>query len=406
MTYIMEADLHTSANSNLQARRILAVLLSASILLAVGCAGGPAQQSEEPIQADGADQPVEGSVGSERSAGILPEMLQKAGLDVHWTLNLPLGRASYLKRVFHRDAAVYALSSSNRLTAVDGKSGRTLWTRDLGQPYAACSAVSYYDDRMLFVVADTVVEIRRTDGAITRRIELSFHAATNAVRSGDRLYIGGADKRFYCLRLADGVPLWMSVCPEEPTGTVATDEENVYFVCKDGSVYVSALNKRSLKWEQPTAGLSAGVIVDRDQCLMASMDTALYCFRPDSGKLLWKYLAGGSLSQLPVATETAIYQPVEHASLLCLNRQNDADRRLRWALDNGLALLAENGHLSYAITRDRKLTVMDNRTGKRVVSFYVQQLGLHAENTQDAMIYMADKAGLLLALKPRSIDGL
>ena len=109
-------------------------------------------------------------------------------------------------------------------------------------------------------------------------------------------------------------------------------------------------------------------------------------------------LAGGSLAELPVLTADAVYQPIQHTALLCLNRQ---DGSLRWELEDGYQLLAVKNSVSYVISLDKELTLLNNQTGERTLSFYLPNVDLFAQNNEDAMIFLATSSGKVLALKPK-----
>jgi outer membrane protein assembly factor BamB len=324
-------------------------------------------------------------------------MFRKADLHVEWVGTLPMGRAGSVKRIFYHNGKLLTLDESNTLIAMDGKNGGILWSTIIGSSHAICSQENFFQDNLLFMVGNTFVQVRLIDGKIIQKLEIKIPVSTSIARTEDRLFIGSFDKRFYCLRASDGVPLWQSVCPDEPTGTVTVSDGKVYFVCRDGTLYISKTDERSLVWKVPTAGKVPGVTVKNGICYLPSTDTALYCIQADSQTLIKKHLAGGSLVEPPALTAEAIYQPIEHAALLCLNRK---DHSPRWQLDVGYQLLAENGLLTYAITLDQELSVMNNRTGKRVLSFYLPNFTLCAPNTEDAYIFLATKEGTILTLKP------
>ncbi len=142
-------------------------------------------------------------------------------------------------------------------------------------------------------------------------------------------------------------------------------------------------------------------MIDNQQCFLPSRDTALYCLDQNRGTLLWKYLAGGSLAQLPVITQNFVFQPVEYKSLLCLNRN---DGSLRWELKNGTSFLAQNGPTTYAITQDGQMTLMNNNTGKRIASFFIHDMELYTVNKENAMIFLASKNGDIVAIKPNKVE--
>jgi len=337
-----------------------------------------------------------------RVAGILLEKLRQAELRVLWTASAPVERSQRVQRLFYRGGRLYVLTDTNMLYAFDARSGIVQWSAHLAEPAVSCSIPSFYRGRMIFTLAETVVEVRESDGRVLRRMMLPVHATTNAVRTEDRLFLGGEDRRFYCLRLKDGVPLWQAIDREPPVGSVAVAADRVYFVRRDGTLYVSRTDRRVLLWKAQAAGTCPGVLVDRNQCLLPSEDTALYCFDPSTGRLLWKYLAGGALVELPALTESAVYQPVKHRALACINR---SDGSLRWELAGGRGLLAENGSRTYAVTFTHQLTIMNNTTGKQILAFSLPpEMTVFARNTEDAMIFLGDLQGRLVALQPERLE--
>jgi len=357
---------------------------------------------ESTIGAEAQGNQAEASLAEPRRVGgILLETLRKAKLELAWRSSLPMGRAQQLKEIFYHNERLYALNDHNRLYALDGTKGTILWTvENLSSAHSSHLPVAYYQDTMLLVFGNTLYQIHERDGRVWPEgcLEFDFPVATNVARSGERLFVGSRNNRFYCLRVGDMVPLWQSACPAPPTGTVAVDGDKVYFVCEDGVLYVSPLEERSLAWHKRTAGQVCGVVVDGGQCYLPSSDTALYCLDPNTGTALWPaHLAGGSLVELPTLTAESVYQPVRYGPLLCIDRQNGS---LRWELKNGRSMLAENGRTTYALTWDKELVLMDNVSGSRMMSFYVPEMDLHVRNKDDQMIFLASEEGTILALKP------
>lgn len=333
-----------------------------------------------------------------RIAGIMVDQLDKANLKVKWSATTPLGRAKGIKQLFYHQGQLYVISDHNQLCAYDGASGILRWSAYLASPSLTCSLPGYYQDNLLFVLGKEVVEVRRGDGKIERNVTLPFKPTTLAARTENRLFVGGEDKWFYAIRLSDMVPVWQAVAEATPSGAIAlvADSGKVYFTRSNGAIEVSLIESRSLIWKAQAEARCAGAMVDGGQCLVASMDTALYCFDPNTGVLQWKYLAGGTLSEMPITTKQAIYQVVDGKSLVCLNR----DGQLRWELPAGRYLLAEHGAKTFAMTADNQLTVMNNADKKRQVSFFVPNMKYFAVNTEDGMIFMATADGHIVSLAP------
>jgi outer membrane protein assembly factor BamB len=375
-------------------RNAVAGLIALAFLIS-GCQAPPSDQS-----------PVDETTASiYRIAGIPSEMLEKADLHLEWISQLPMDRAQVIQRIFHHNSRLYAINDRNRLIALDGAKGTIIWFQDLGPSHLPCSTAQFYQNSLLFMVGQTFVQIRETDGMILKQLELDIPVSTSAARSEDCIYVGSNKNRFHALRASDGISLWHNISSKEPTGTVSISHNAVFFVTRDNALYVSMLKRRELLWSFQTNGMLSGAVVDGNQCFLPSGDTALYCLDSDKGNLMWKYLAGGSLLELPVLTEKHVYQPVYQQSLLCLDRKPDTQEGfVRWELKNGMCLLAENGSVSYAMTLNKELTLMNNLTGKPTLSFYVQNMDLYAQNNESATIFMGAKSGAIVALKPNRIE--
>lgn len=363
----------------------------------------PNQEVEEKFSRSFPDNKAQRSRG-ERVAGIPIKLLDKSNLHVEWVISkLAMGRGEKIKRFFLHNDMLLVLDDQSELHALSGRDGLPLWSTTLSRLHSDISEPEYYKDRLLFVVANEIVELREKDGVITRRTELKFPPSTTAARSEQYLFIGSSNKHFYCLRLEDGITLWQSSQPSQPVGKVRVLDDKVYFTDREGVLYVSNTYRRKLLWQKQTAGETLGVLISEDggQCYLPSTDTSLYCLDPQTGEELWRYLAGGRLAELPVLTERFVYQGVEQSVLLCLER-NPVSKAgsLRWELENGRQMLAEDGELTYVITRDNKLAIMNNSTGKRELSFLIPGMDFYATNTKSSMIYMANRDGRIVALRP------
>lgn len=370
------------------------VFLTMLVLLAGSCLRQKSSQTSAPV--------VE---SPPHVAGIPLTILEKADLRTLWYISrLPMETGAQVKQIFYHNSTFYVLDNRNQLHALDANEGILKWVQSIGAPLLNCSQREFYQDLLVFVVGKSVVEIKQSDGTIVHTLNLKFTPTTTALRLDNTLFLGGDNRRFYALRRSDGIPMWQSVQPADPVGPVASLQNYVYFTCADGTLYASETQQRKLVWQAPTAGKVTGVVLDEDQCFLPSTDTALYCFRAQTGDLMWKYYAGGPLFDLPTLTDRFAYQPVKQASLLCLDRRPARSQgALKWQLKNGSCLLAENGPISYAMTLDNEITLMDNNTGKRLISFYVPDLDLCVRNDQDALIFLASRNGSILALKPTRI---
>ncbi len=333
------------------------------------------------------------------SENVLTAVLEKAALKVVWQTQFPRQKGEVFERFFVHSGNIYALTKDNILLAVDAAEGTFKWSSKLATSEPFCSEPFYYQGKMLFVLGQRIVEVLEQDGRILMKMDVDFSPSTNAVRNDELLFVGCLEKRLYAIRLADKVRIWQSVFSTQPLGRLAILDDKVYVGCEDGSFYVSRTETRELVWKLDTAGQLTGAVIAGDECYVPSMDTALYCLDAGSGKALRpKYRAGGSLAVLPIVTETAIYQPIEHKSLLCLNRN---DGTVRWELNDGESFLAEGKDITYCVSLDNEVVLMSNVTGKKVLAFQVPGVTLYAPNSESSRVYLGTVGGNVICLEQK-----
>ncbi|MBN1765588.1 MAG: PQQ-like beta-propeller repeat protein [Sedimentisphaerales bacterium] len=369
----------------------------------------PAGCRPKPVSQDQTD-PITTQTHADSVIGVPLEMIDIVDLQVQWTVpDMLLARDAKIEKACYFKGRLYLLDTKNNLHALDGRKGVWLWTTSLGDEAPHCSQPVFYQNHLILVLGKKIIEVRDSDGMITHTIDLAFSPTTSAARLGQTVFVGGNDSRFYSIRYKDGMVFWHSVQPDDPIGNVVIEDNRVYFVCKNGTLYVSSTAERRLEWSAATKGQTPGITIDNNRCYLPSSDTSLYCYKADSGDLIWKYLAGGPLEEVPVLTNNFIYQYVSQYSLLALDRNGQLSigsgglptPPLRWQLQNGFCLLAENGPVSYVITLDKQLTVMDNINGKKLKSFYVPNFDVYVSNPEDEMIFLANQDGAILALSPK-----
>ena len=305
--------------------------------------------------------------------------------------------ATHITQMFYHQGQLFILNDHNKLYAINGESGTIKWTVNLTKHRMVPDRANVYQDTLMFVFGQTLLQVRLSDGLIVENVEFVAEPCTTVDRTPDYFFFGATDSRFYSVRVKDRVPVWKSVCDALPTGRVSVNNQQVYFVTRDHTLYVSSTESRQLLWKARAVGPLTGVVVDQQQCFLPSEDTSLYCFDALRGNLQWKYLTGGPLVKLPVVTEELVFQPVRHKSLLCLNR---TDGQRIWELKDGAGFLALNGDMTYVLTMDQHLTMMDNARGKRIASFYVKDMDLYAANQESNLIFLATRGGDILALQP------
>jgi outer membrane protein assembly factor BamB len=106
---------------------------------------------------------------------------------------------------------------------------------------------------------------------------------------------------------------------------------------------------------------------------------------------------GAILDRAPVVTQDVVYQYVPNKGLTAIDNKSG---RFMWQVDHGLDLLAEKEGRAYVFREPGELVVMDNKKKKRLYSVNFAGVTKYAGNVADSKIYVADKTGRMVCLRP------
>lgn len=341
---------------------------------------------------------------------VSPELLKHANLKVTWQNQLPLRKSEALERLLLRDNYVYALSDKNFLAALDRQKGSMMFAQSIAPPGFAVPGLDLYQDKLIAMIGNNVVELDSRLGTEQRTWPLEFAVTCPPARNSSFFYLAGADRRLHALHADNRVQVFAVAAKNDSMITsIIADEKFVVFGTDAGNVIGVAPDKPYQLWQFDAGGAIAGLLVRNGMSLFfAGKDTNLY--RLDmvdmlTTKLAWRQQMPGILQKEPRVTAAAVYQPVLSAvegyagghGLTAVDKQSG---KYMWSLKEGADLLAEASGKAYVITNKRTLAVMDNSNAKKLCVVNFADVSKHAANTTDSKIYIADKRGLVACLEP------
>ncbi|MHC4718744.1 MAG: outer membrane protein assembly factor BamB family protein, partial [Planctomycetota bacterium] len=238
---------------------------------------------------------------------VAPDVLAKMSLEYYWrSAALPIDRdaGERLRHLWRRDESLYALTSRNRLIAVNAVNGRVKWHYTVGVPalkvFAPCHADDVIRDAQAGVAVlagsardpdlktfdavvvntlSTVLLIDRDTGELVRKLNLTFAANSPGTSDGDHFYVGSVKGWYRAVRLCDGLIEWTRATGDMISAAPVVYNRRLYVASQDKQFY--AIQPGSLVrprlWVQTTDGpLTAGVVVDERGCFVPSQDYRLY----------------------------------------------------------------------------------------------------------------------------------
>jgi len=337
--------------------------------------------------------------------GIVEETrLQEAGMYLYWQAQLPLAPGDSVDKGFLVDNALYVTTHNGTVFALDSKTGLLHWGEKVAKPNYTIYAPSHIrmpDDAGPVIIPTTteVLVFDRFSGDRLKRFVRPFPAGSAAIATGDEIFMGSTDRKFYSL----GVNVAHDIAPikrwEVLTGGPITATPLLYsnrslvFASQDGTIYSCLTDDKTLLWSHRTSGPIVGdPVADSGGVYVASMDRTVYKLHPRSGRVLWQKMLSRPLSEGPVLAAHTLFQYSSDDGLVALDADSGKEK---WRLPAGRKFVAHNRKGDVILTTNRRLLWVDNETGDVLVTLETHGLAGVVTNTRDDALFLLGRSGLV-----------
>ena len=221
-----------------------------------------------------------------------------------------------------------AATSDGEVLCLRARDGQVLWTRSLGSPASARPAIAA--DRVYLSLDDgRVTALDLLAGTIAWERRLGGKGAS-PLALDDRLFVGSADRFFYCLSTEDGDRRWRYRAGGAVVSPAVVDFQHVYFTGLNNVLRAHDRFNGSQKWIE---GLSlrpmGGPLLIGDLVLVAGAGAEARAYRTSDGELAAEHNGASDLAAAPQLIPHAV---PEFATVLLLTRDGEV-QLLRRSLD-------------------------------------------------------------------------
>jgi outer membrane protein assembly factor BamB len=246
------------------------------------------------------------------------------------------------------EGKVFALDAECQVTAVDAKTGKRLWRKDLTPRHqdgdAGFGGGVAYDKGRLFVTTGfgRVHALDAKDGTQIwdKALTIPFHSAPTA--NGGRVFATTQDNQLHVLAQDDGRELWTyqgiveqssllsgtspAVQGEVVIAPFSSGELYAFRVQNGATAWTDSLTRTGLMTSMETINDIAGrPVIDRDRVYAISHAGRLVAIDMRSGERIWTRDVSGV--QTPWIAGDYLYVVSSDAELLCINA---LDGHIRW----------------------------------------------------------------------------
>ena len=343
------------------------------------------------------------TLGADASSWLVSdELLEHAQLTRLWQTAVPVKEGERLDTMTVLGGRLYVRSSQNYTWSLDREDGRLVFGQVVAHAGFPLLGWNAYEDTLISVIDNQVVEFDRDSGTRKRASELKWSAIAPPARNDRFFYVSAADRRIHALKAENMVQVFdVSARNESMITSVLADDDTVVFGTDAGNLVALTADGPRKRWQFDAAGAIAGPVVRDDRSFyFADKDTHVYRvdeISPSEASLVWKYQTEAILDRPPRVTNAVVYQYAMGRGLTAIDKRSG---QALWSLPEGVDLLAESRGRAYVITKVNMLAVMANRAGKPLFRMNLTPVVKHAANVSDGRIYVADDLGRITCLQP------
>ena len=338
--------------------------------------------------------------------------LQGVGMARYWQANLPLVGNDSLQAGYLVDDTLYVVSANGTVFSVAADVGLIRWAEKVSEPeYVVYRPTHLHrangQGPVVIPTTTKTVIFDRYSGDVMQSFTPPFAAGSSAIGSGDLLFMGSSDGRFYALTLqslSSRAPfkLWdVMVGGPVTAAPIFLDGNVILFASQSGWVFACRGADKGLVWSFETGAPVLGdPAVDDSGAYVASTDRILYKLNSATGRVMWRKQMQRPMTDGPTVVAHNVYQFVPHEGLVVLDADTGADR---WRMEDGKSLASHTANGDVIATPDGRLKFVDAETGDLAHTIDVPGLATAVVNTLDDAVYLLGRDGRVLCVRSASV---
>ena len=267
---------------------------------------------------------------------------------------------------------LYIMDNAGVVTALDRRTGKRVWRRDMG--YLAASSPAFGNGKIYVTVLERdrgggsggrVAALRARDGKVEWSRDLSSRTESSPLFAEDRIYFGAENGTVYAMRARGGAIEWTFRAAGAVKGALALADGRLFFGSYGGHMYAISRRTGRQVWHAGTSGANLGLsagnfysspAVAYGRVYIGNTDGNMYSFSAETGRLGWRRGTGSYVYASPAVAQVRGGKPTVYfgsydGTFYALDARSGATR---WAHEDG-------GNISGAATVVGDIVYYSNR---------------------------------------------
>jgi outer membrane protein assembly factor BamB len=287
-----------------------------------------------------------------------------------------------------------ATSQGGVVHAIDGETGKTLWTTGIGNPGLITSVAGASDEYVAALNGSTIYCLHARDGALAWQRMVSGAPLTGPAVSDDLVFVVVANGNMESFRAEDPrIPSPVFRSFGRPSCQPVIFKRSVAWCTDRGHVYVgqSYDAKMLFRLEAKDRIDSAPAFLPPNKIVATSLDGYIYCFDETRGGVLWRFSTGEPIVHQPVCLNDTVYAITQAGGLYAI----DSGGVEKWATGGIRGFISGNAGRLYCTDVAGNIVVIDAASGSRVGSIIAPSLDLRPINQETDRLIVGTTSGMI-----------
>ncbi len=304
---------------------------------------------------------------------------------------------SVVRRLIPR-VRLYATSERGTVHAIDGETGRTVWSTSVGRPLLPTSSAAANDDFVAVCNGSRLFILDSETGSITNERRVVGAPSTGPAVSEDSVFvpmISGAVERYVLDEPTRPPFIFRSY--GRPSAQPVVSENSVTWPTESGNLYVGAAQEGGMRYRiQAKDAITSSPVFINEKLLFCSHDGYIYCVSEQRGNILWRFTTGEPISRSPLVIGDKVLAITDVGGLYCLSLEDGTEQ---WVSSGVRGFLSGNTDRVYCYDRTGNLQIIKTQTGNRMGMLTTVGLDVHVQNNLTDRLILGNSNGVLQCVR-------
>lgn len=297
------------------------------------------------------------------------------------------------------EITLYATSERGLVHAIDGETGRTIWTASVGSVDHPTTAAAANDTHVAVLNGSMLYVLTATDGEMVWSKYVVGAPGAAPAMSETLIFVpmlSGAVESYAIDNPKRPVAIYQSFGRTMVQPVVSMN--SVAWPTDRGNLYVGHANAPGMRFrlEAKKAINAAPAFLAPNKVLATSLDGYIYCVNEQRGTVIWRFTTGDPITHSPIALGDTVYAITDRGNMFAVRVSDAAELWITSGIRN---YVAGNERRLYCMDTAGNLVILDTASGSQIGLMPMQNIDLRLMNVQTDRLLLATSTGLLQSIR-------